>query len=91
MTMPRLAMILLFCSMNGLAFGTFEIQDPAAEIFAEKQAPEVNEERLDEQVLEEETFCAVDTETGECWCVHKKTATVITIEHEICVARATAP
>jgi hypothetical protein len=86
--MIRLALILLLCSLSSLAFGTFEIQDPAGDIYKEQQASEAKEVKLDKQVLEEETFCALDTETGDCWCVHRETATVITIQHEVCITRA---
>lgn len=68
--------------------GTFELKDPAAEIYAEQQAPSEQQEPEKDLILVEEIFCAVDEEEGKCWCVHRETAKVVTIEHEECVIHA---
>ncbi|MDH3926029.1 MAG: hypothetical protein OET41_15640, partial [Xanthomonadales bacterium] len=83
-TMHRLALILLIYPM-AVPADTFELSDPAAEIFDQKQNQPEQQEPASEPYLVEEIFCAVDEKEGKCWCVHKETAKVVTIEHEECV------
>ncbi len=68
--------------------GTFELKDPAAEIYAEQQAPPEQQEPEKDPIQAKEIFCAVDEEEGKCWCVHRETAKVVTIEHEECMVHA---
>ena len=83
----RLVLILLLSPLAGMA-DTFELQDPAAEIYQEQQNPQEPEHDEKSQVVLEEIFCAVDEKEGKCWCVHKETAKVVAIEHEKCVMHA---
>ena len=82
--MNRAALILLLWPLSVLA-GTFELSDPATEIYKEQQAPKESESSGEELRIVDELFCAVDEKEGKCWCVHKETAKVIIIEHEECV------
>jgi len=83
-TMHYISLIFLLWPLAGMA-GTFELQDPAAEIYQEQQNPPESNQTGEKPVLVEEIFCAVDEKEGKCWCVHKKTAKVVTLEHEECV------
>ena len=82
--MHRLALILLIYPM-AIPAGTFELSDPAAEIYEELQNPPEQQEPAKEPIVVEEIFCAVDEKEGKCWCVHKETAKVVALEHEQCV------
>jgi hypothetical protein len=82
--MNRALLIFLVWSSPVLA-DTFELQDPAAEIYSEKQAPPETEQPEEKLQIADELFCAVDEKEGKCWCVHKQTAKVVNIEHEECV------
>lgn len=86
--MHRLALILLIYPLASLA-DTFELSDPAAEIYQEQQnPPEKPKEPEKDAIVIEELFCAVDETDGKCWCVHKETAKVVVIEHEQCIVHA---
>jgi hypothetical protein len=87
--MHRLTLILLIFPLSVLA-GTFELSDPATEIYEEQQNPPEQQEPAKEPVVVDEIFCAVDEKEGKCWCVHKETAKVVTMEHEECVDLASA-
>lgn len=82
--MHRLALILLLYPLAAIS-GTFELSDPAAEIYEEQQAPPKQQEHEKDLLPVEEIFCAVDEKEGKCWCVHKETAKVVALEHEQCV------
>ena len=85
--MHRLALILLIYPLAVTA-DTFELSDPAAEIYEKQQNPPEHKEPEKETIVLEELFCAVDATDGKCWCVHKETAEVVVIEQEECVIRA---
>ena len=85
--MHRLALILLLYPLVATS-GTFELSDPAAEIYEEQQAPPKQQEHEKDLLPVEEIFCAVDEKQGNCWCVHTETAKVVAIEHEVCVIYA---
>ena len=82
--MHRLALILLIYPM-AVPADTFELSDPAAEIYEKQQNPPKQKEPTQELSVVDKLFCAVDEEEGKCWCVHTETAKVVTIEHEECV------
>jgi hypothetical protein len=86
--MNQLALIIALGLLPGMAFATFEIQDPAGQIYQEQQTTQ-KEPAI--QHLEEETFCALDADTGKCFCVHKETGLLVTIIYEECVVRASKP
>lgn len=85
--MHRLALILLIYPL-AVPAGTFELSDPATEIYEELQNPPEQQEPAAEPYVTEELFCAVDEKDGKCWCVHKESAKVVAIEHEKCVVHA---
>lgn len=84
--MYRLLLTLLLWPLTGIS-GTFEIQDPAAEIYQEQQNPR-EQQQPEEQPWVEEIFCAVDEAEGKCWCIHKETHQVVTVIEEECVVQA---
>jgi len=86
--MNQLALIIALCLLSGMAFATFELQDPAAQIYEEQQTAQ---SEPDTQHPEEETFCALDADTGKCFCVHTETGLLLTIVYEECVVRAAKP
>jgi len=83
--MKRLAMIFVLCLPAGLTHGTFELEDPAARIFEELAAMR---EREAKQQLETNTVCEVDSETGDCSCIHEETGQKISVTREECEVRA---
>jgi hypothetical protein len=82
--MNRAALILLLWPLSVLA-GTFELSDPAAEIYKEQQTPPESKQAEEKLQIVDELFCAVDEKEGKCWCVHKETAKVVALEHEQCL------
>jgi len=86
--MNQLALIIALYLLAGLAHATFELQDPAAQIYEEQQKPQ---EFQHQQLLKEDTFCALDSDTGKCWCVHKETGQAVTLVFEECAIRASRP
>jgi hypothetical protein len=85
--MNRALLIFLLWSSPVLA-DTFELQDPAAEIYSEKQTPPETEQPEEKLQIADELFCAVDEKEGKCWCVHKETAKVVAIDDEECAILA---
>ena len=86
--MKRLALIVMLCLLAGMTYGTFELEDPAAQIFEELQA---SLDRQAMETLEENTLCAIDTDTDECICIHKETGGKILMTDNECVVRASKP
>jgi len=86
--MNRLALIVVLGLLSGTTHGTFELEDPAAEIFEELQA---SRELQEMQAPEKEIFCVMDTDTNECFCIHKETRQVLSIAHNECVVRVSKP
>ena len=86
--MNRLALIVVLGLLSGTTHGTFELEDPAAEIFEELQA---SRELQEMQAPEKEIFCVMDTDTDECFCIHKETRQIISIAHNECVVRISKP
>lgn len=73
---------------SSILAGTFELQDPAAEIYKEQQAPPESNQSEEELQIVDELFCAVDEKEGKCWCVHTETSEVVAVEHGVCVIYA---
>ena len=73
---------------SSILASTFELRDPAAEIYKEQQSPKESESSGEELRIVDELFCAVDEKEGKCWCVHKETAKVVTVEYEECAVLA---
>jgi hypothetical protein len=83
--MKRIAMIVPLGLLAGMAHGTFELEDPAAQIFEDQQISLDREAKL---TPEEDTLCAINIETNICFCIHKKSERKISMPHNECVARA---
>lgn len=86
--MRRLALIVVLGLLSGTTHGTFELEDPAAEIFEELQA---SRELQEMEAPEEKIFCVLDTDTNECFCIHKESRQVLSIAHNECVVRVSKP
>jgi hypothetical protein len=82
--MKRLALIVVLGLLAGTTHGTFELEDPAAQIFEDLQA---SRDRQAMQTLEKNTFCAINTDTKECYCIHKETGQMISLAHDECMSR----
>lgn len=91
--MPRLALIVSLCLLAGLACAdTFELSDPANEMWEEKQPVAEPEPRLDSglQPAQEplgDTLCSVDTSNGACTCIDTVNARKLPLTQEACVDR----
>ena len=86
--MKRLALIIVLGLLTGTAHGTFELDDPAAEEIKELQEWRERQAMLAE---EQESFCVIDTERDECFCIHKETRQEISTTLIECVSRASKP
>jgi hypothetical protein len=86
--MKHLALIIVLSLLAGTAHGTFEIADPAAQIMEETQE---FHDRQAMQTPEKETFCVIDTDRDECFCIHRETRQEIAVTYEECVSRASEP
>jgi len=90
--MQRLALIALLCLPAGLACaGTFELSDPANEMYEDQQAKGEWEEPPYEPeprpAVSDNTLCSVDMATGACTCIDKELAKKLSMTHEECVDR----
>jgi len=99
--MSHVALIAALLLTAGLAQAdTFELSDPANEMYAEQQARE--EQRAQEEseltqapapapapvpVTTGNTLCTIDTENGACTCIDKALARKLSLSQEECVAR----
>ena len=90
--MQRFALIALLCLSAGLArAGTFELSDPANEMYEEQQAKgewqEAPYEAEPRPAVSDNTLCSVDMATGACTCIDKELAKKLSMTREECVAR----
>jgi hypothetical protein len=84
--MSRLLVTVVFClASTAVAASTFELSDPANEIYEEKQAAAQPREV---QRLEQQPFCVMDTEVDRCWCFDRNTGDQLEIAPEECVEHA---
>jgi hypothetical protein len=83
--MKHIALIVVLCLLAGMTYGTFELEDPAAQIYEQQQA---SLDRQVKQTLEKDTLCAINTDTYKCSCIHKETGRKISMTHNECVPRA---
>ena len=84
--MSRFLIVVGCClASTALAASTFELSDPANEIYEEKQ-PAVQPREL--QPLEEQPFCVKDTEVDRCWCFDRNTGDPLEIAPEECLEHA---
>jgi len=86
--MKFLALIIVLSLLTGAAHSTFELEDPAAELNEELQELSERQAML---ALEKKTFCVIDTERNECFCIHKETRQEIEVTYDECVSRASEP
>ena len=61
---------------------TFELKDPAAEVYEEKQ--EAKKELLKEEPANS-VVCTMDSELDSCICINKQTQKELPFTHEQCV------
>jgi hypothetical protein len=90
-SMKHFALIALLCLAAGAAQGdTFELSDPANEVFEEKPDPEAQHWTFDEPGTTakglKNALCTVDTETGDCSCIDQKFAKKLALTREECAA-----
>lgn len=83
--MKHLVLTLILCLITGAAGATFEIADPANEMYEETQAtPKVDED----QPLESDPLCVMDSEVGRCWCFERQSGDRLDLSPEECRDRA---
>lgn len=87
--MKALASIaLLFLLAAGAHAGTFELSDPAAEMYEENRESEERQAELERQRT---AVCTLDAETDHCYCIDREKGRPVPMEREECIARAPAP
>jgi hypothetical protein len=72
----------------GLAHGTFELADPAAEILKEQHEPGYGESQKHVWVTE---FCVIEMDDDQCFCIHKETKDRILLTEDECMAIISPP
>jgi len=80
--MKHLAFTVMLGLLTGLAYATFELQDPAATILEEQQEPDYGETG---HPMGENSFCVFVIENDQCFCVHKETKDRILLTDDKCV------
>jgi hypothetical protein len=86
--MKRFVLIILLGMLAGMAHATFELQDPAAQALEEQQEPGYGETK---QTLGENTYCVIEVDNGECFCIHKETKDRILLTEDECAAIVSKP
>lgn len=85
--MKHPVLTLFLCLAAGSAGATFEIADPANDMYKEWQAaPRADEE----QPLDSGPFCVVDSELDKCWCFDRNSGDQLDLSPEECRDRAAA-
>jgi len=85
LSMKRPALIVALWLLTGMAVAsTFELSDPANEIYQQEQAPEEPEPSWEPSG---NILCTVNTGTGECSCIDKEQAKKLTMTRDECVDR----
>lgn len=91
--MQRFILTIMLCLLASAAWasGTFEVQDPAAEIYEEQNAPEPELPATPDSPPEPQAAggmnCTVDTDSGECFCIGKASAKKLPLGQEDCAAQ----
>ena len=81
--MKQFALILMACLLAVPALATFEIADPANDVYKE----ETEEEKAYRAYREQKgLLCSVDTDSGECWCIDKDNAQKLEMSQPECQA-----
>jgi hypothetical protein len=79
------ALCLLAVTANG---STFELKDPAAELYEEQNAPpqeEPAQAQPTKQAVRGGMHCTVDIDTAECFCIGKKSARRLEFSQQECM------
>jgi len=91
--MNHVALIAALLLMAGLAQAdTFELSDPANEMYEDQKAREEQRVREEFEPMEEppaptgNTLCTIDTDNGACSCIDKVLARKLSLSQEECVA-----
>jgi hypothetical protein len=87
--MLRLTLITLLCLLAGAAAAdTFELSDPANEMYEQDHAPpEPPATPPGESESTQSMRCTVDLDTGECFCIEKVSATKVQMSQAMCAAK----
>lgn len=87
--MHRTVLTTLLCLLTVTASGsTFEMKDPAAELYEEQNAPpqeEPAQAQSRKQPVQGGMHCTVDIDTAECFCIGKKSARRVEFSQQDCV------
>ena len=84
--MLRVLFAASFCLMSAsLAAGTFELSDPANEIYEEKYGAA---KPWNEQPAEDEPYCVMEFDLERCWCFDRLTGDQLEVTLEECRERA---
>ena len=83
MRMKHLWLTILLCLASTAAQATFELRDPAGEVYEEKQEMKrsASKEKSGSSVI-----CTMEPERGRCFCFGKETGRELPVSHEQCVA-----
>jgi len=81
--MLRFSFIAILVLMASSLNATFELQDPAAQIYEEEKEQD-NEQTT--EALGENTFCVIEMNEDQCFCIHKETKDRILLEEGECMA-----
>lgn len=73
---------ILLCLAGSTAQATFELRDPASEVYEDK--PEVKEEPA-KPGRANSVLCTMDTELERCVCINEETGKELPVTHEECV------
>jgi hypothetical protein len=83
--MKHLLLALALCLISASAGATFEIADPANEMYEEQEAqPQVDEVPSQRSG----PFCVTDAEVDKCWCFDRDTGDRVDMSEEECRGRA---
>ena len=93
--MQRLALTILPCLLASVAAasGSFELKDPAAEVYAERNEPVQEPESLPQPQSPPQPqaqggmHCTVDIDSGECFCIGKASAKKLALSQQDCAAQ----
>ena len=72
---------ILLCLAASTAQATFELKDPAGEIYEEIQ--EAKEEPVQEEQANS-VLCTMDTDLEECFCINKETGKQLPVTQKQC-------
>lgn len=81
--MKKLVLLMAAYMVSGVALATFELADPANDIYKEEEADDKAYQAYRER---EGLMCSVDTDSGECWCIDKDSAQKLEMTQPECEA-----